>query len=257
MWKGEKVKTLKTNVLDVKVKNYGECDWCKETAEPQTLRIPWAIWSQWLYLMDVMKGKEWGGVYWIRDNTITRWRLPLQEVTAASCEFQEDCGGDGMIHSHHSMGAYHSGQDDEQARNLYDYSIVLSSKSGIEYTATKRIILPCGGFGYCDVTIELIDMPTVDLKKIKEHKYSTTNYGMKRWNTKEQMWEQWNITTKQWELIDNFNSNDVIVKNETMQEEIDEAQKEKDWWEACVKCKKQDQCEQCEHYDNWKENADY
>lgn len=158
-----------SNMLDVKVKNYSECGYCLEVKNKVVLNIPWAIWSQWMYLSQHMGSKEWGAVFWVKDNTITHFKIPKQEVNSTECEFKEELGGDGMVHSHHNMDAFHSFQDDRHARNLYEYSIVLSNAKG--YEATKRIRLPCGGFGYVKVEMYLIGCPDIDLSKITEKKH--------------------------------------------------------------------------------------
>ena len=160
------IKTKKSNILDVEIKNYGECGFCSCMDNKETLKIPWAIWSQWMYISRLMQDKEWGAIFWVKDNTITSFKIPKQEVTSVECEFKEELGGDGIIHSHHDMGAFHSSQDDAHARNLYTYSIVTAnSKGSID---TKRVKLPCNGFGYVKIELEIIDLPQIDLSKISE-----------------------------------------------------------------------------------------
>ncbi|MDP3052423.1 MAG: Mov34/MPN/PAD-1 family protein [bacterium] len=156
----------RSNILEVKIKNYGECGFCSDLDNQETLKIPWDIWSQWLHLSQCLGSKEWGAVFWIKDNSVTRFKIPRQEVSSTDCEFKEELGGDGIVHSHHDMGAFHSTQDDRHARNLYAYSIVLSNAKG--YEATKRIKLPCAGFGYVRVELRLVDLPDVELSKITE-----------------------------------------------------------------------------------------
>ena len=158
--------TKKSNILDVEIKNYGECGFCSCMDNKETLKIPWSIWSQWIYISRLMQDKEWGAIFSVKDNTITGFKIPKQEVTSVECEFKEDLGGDGIIHSHHDMGAFHSSQDDAHARNLYVYSIVIANSKGS--IATKRVKLPCNGFGYTKVELELIDLPQIDLSKISE-----------------------------------------------------------------------------------------
>jgi hypothetical protein len=162
----------KTNLLDVKVNNFGECGFCSAKENKEILKIPWSIFSQWLYISQCMGSKEWGAVFWIKDDTITRFKIPKQQVGSSECEFSEDLGGDGIMHSHHDMGAFHSSQDDHHARNLYVYSIVLSNQKG--YAATKRVKLPCNGFGYVKVELHLTGLPDIELDKIsvKEIIYS-------------------------------------------------------------------------------------
>jgi len=155
-----------SNLLEVKIKNYEECGFCQDGENKEILKIPWDIWSQWLFISQKMGTKEWGAVFWVKANTITEFKIPKQEVNSTECEFKEELGGDGIIHSHHDMGAFHSPQDNHHARNLYCYSIVISNARG--YEATKRIKLPCAGFGYVRVELHLINCPEIDLSKITE-----------------------------------------------------------------------------------------
>jgi len=155
-----------SNVLGVKVKDYGECEYCSDEDNKEILKIPWNIWSQWLYVSQRMGGKEWGSVFWVKDSAITEFKIPRQKVSSTECEFEEDLGGDGIIHSHHELGAFHSSQDDRHARNLYVYSIVIANSGG--YIATKRVKLPCKGFGYVKVNLRLIDCPDMDISQITE-----------------------------------------------------------------------------------------
>jgi len=169
--KGFKSTTKNSNILGVDIKNYGECEFCKDS-EKIILSIPWNIWSVWSYISTKMGNKEWGGIYRVEDNRVTDFKIPEQEVTGVETKFKEELGGDGIVHSHHTMGAFHSGEDDDHCRNLYDYSIVLSRKDGVdEYVSTKRVKLPCGGTGYMDVEIKIVDAPEIDMDMIKEKSY--------------------------------------------------------------------------------------
>jgi len=161
-----------SNILDVKIRNYGRCDYCADPDNTIILDISWAIWSQWLYISQKMGSKEWGCVFWVKDNTITHFRIPRQEVNSTECEFKEELGGSGIMHSHHNMSAFHSLQDDEHARNLYEYSIVISNSNG--YEATKRVKVPCGGFGYVKVELQITGYPGTDLSEIAEKRKDFT-----------------------------------------------------------------------------------
>jgi len=152
--------------LEVRIKNYGECGFCEDEDNKEVLKIPWNIFSQWLYISQHMGSKEWGAVFWVKDSTIADFKIPKQQVSSAECEFAEDLGGDGIIHSHHDMGAFHSSQDDRHARNLYEYSIVISNSKG--YAATRRRKLPCNGFGYVKVELHLVNCPEIELSRITE-----------------------------------------------------------------------------------------
>ena len=162
----ENTKTKKSNILEVKIKNYGECGFCQGHDNQEALNIPWEIWSQWQYISQRMQDKEWGAIFWVKNNTITGYKIPKQEVSSIDCEFKEELGGDGIVHSHHDMGAFHSSQDDAHGRNLYTYSIVIANSKGS--IATKRVKLPCNGFGYVKIRLQLIELPEIDLSKISE-----------------------------------------------------------------------------------------
>ena len=187
----------KENILGVKVKNYGECEYCKSLDVKEELDIPWEVWTEWLYLMRQMEDKEWGAVFTVKDKVITGYKIPKQEVTGTACEFKEELGGDGMIHSHHKMGAFHSGQDDKAERNLYEYSIVLAHESVI---CTKKMKLPCGGYGYTPVDLTIIGVPQLDIENITIETY-------KDWRKDDDKAESKEITVlgvKDKEVIDHY-----------------------------------------------------
>lgn len=161
------------NILGIVSKDYKECGFCK-TKDKETLYVSWETWSRWLYINSKMGSNEWTGVYDVRDKYLHNFRLPKQEVSSGECEMLEDLGGNGVVHSHHNMGAFHSSQDDKHCRNLYEYSIVLTNNNG--YEACRRIKLPCGGFGYVEVEIVLYKVPKVELDKIKERSNVITEY---------------------------------------------------------------------------------
>ena len=157
----------KSNILGVEIRNYGECGFCR--SEPQEkLTIPWEIWSEWLHINFLMKDREWGCVFWVVEKdgtpTVDRYEIPKQEVTGTECLFREELGGNGIMHYHHGMGAFHSGQDDKHCRNLYDYSIVLSTSDCV---ATRKMQLPCKGYGYAPCIVYLSGH-TVNTGKIEE-----------------------------------------------------------------------------------------
>ncbi len=157
----------KNNILDVKVKSYADCGYCKDTDNEEGLTVPWEIYSRWLYLCNQFQDKEWGGIFTVLDSVASDFLIPKQEVGTASVEFSEELGGNGIVHSHHNMGAFHSTQDDNHCRNLYDYSVVLTNGKG--YVATRRRELPCGAFGYVDVKLLVSGIPeNLDIDKITE-----------------------------------------------------------------------------------------
>jgi len=168
-----------TNILGVNTKNYAEkCGWCDDNAEGIKIEIPIEIYSVWLTLMLQMENKEWGGVYNVKDGKISDFRIPRQEVAGASCEFLEELGGNGIIHSHHNMGSFHSGQDDIACRNNYYCSIVISNSGML---CTCKVNLPCTGFGYKKAELVITGCPVVDLSKFEEKKTVTYDYRQQDW----------------------------------------------------------------------------
>jgi hypothetical protein len=176
------------NPFDVEVLDVtGKCAWCdKQKAEEQRIDIPYPIWQDFQFLMGRFPSLEWGAIYNVEPvgdagchGKVTDFIIPEQVVTGSEVEFTEekDLGGNGIVHSHHSMGGFHSHTDDTSARNLYDYSIVLSTKENI---CTRRMKTPCGGFGYVKCKIVITELPErIALDKIKKKEFkavTSTNY---------------------------------------------------------------------------------
>jgi len=163
------------NILDVKIKNFYDCGFCKE--KEMEVFVPWEMFCKWQFLMKKFSGKEWGGVCDVdKKGILGNFRIPEQEITTTSVEFKEDIKCDCYIHSHHKMGAFHSGQDDKEFRNLTNLSIVISDN---DICGSYRTKLPCGGFGYYTAKINIMEMPDkiMGIEKIKEKTYVYTDYG--------------------------------------------------------------------------------
>lgn len=138
------------NVLGVENKVYKCCDYSK-TKEAEHIIIPKNIYSEWLFAMNFLPKEEWIATFKVEDNKVISYNIRAIG-SSALVEFEDNKNCNGVVHSHHSMGAFHSGQDDSQCRNLYTYSIVIAFDNVI---ATKKVKLPCGGFGYIDCNIEV------------------------------------------------------------------------------------------------------
>jgi hypothetical protein len=151
-----------SNILGIKQNNHTDCGYCKTKKE--ILKIPFAIFNEWLYIIRHFSSLEWGAVFDVADGVVTGYRIPEQEVTSVEVKFNEDLGGNGIIHSHHSMEVSPSHQDDKELRNQTTWSIILSFT---DYYACKRVKLPCGDYGYIPVEIILIDVPELSLSKVK------------------------------------------------------------------------------------------
>lgn len=177
----------KHNIFGIKSNIY-DCGFCK--AEKATLKVPYAIYSQWLWLLNNNGKNEWGGYFTVKDSVVTNWHLPEQEVTSVEVLFKEESsnGYNGYVHSHHSMGAGHSHTDDTSLRNHKEYSIVLTHTS---YEASMKKKLPCKGFSYIDVDLEILDAPDLDLSKIKEKEVTAvTSYWDRKDDVPGAQWDK-------------------------------------------------------------------
>ena len=113
--------------------------------------------------------------------TVTGYYLPEQTVSAARVNITEDFLPEdiapqviGHLHSHHSMGAFHSGQDEESMN--YQVNIVISSSG---YVANTRLMTPCGCWMRNDkVPIEFVSpnaaMP--DISKIHKEVFKPVKW---------------------------------------------------------------------------------
>ena len=106
------------------------------------------------YLLDAYPHREWLGylVGTIGNKSVFVSELsipPHREASGASAEAEpfnipENCVG--VIHSHHSMGAFHSGTDQNFVDKNFPVSITVACKGGrqLEFDAVSYIITPCG-----------------------------------------------------------------------------------------------------------------
>jgi hypothetical protein len=249
-------KEKNSNLLEVEVKNYSECGFCKEKETEEKLIVPFNIFSQWLYLLFVMGDKEWGGVFWVKDQRIVEFKIPQQEVTSGDCEFKEELGGDGIIHSHHNMGAFHSAQDDRQSRNLYKYSIVISNSG---YEASAKVKLPCDGWGYTTLKLMLEDTPIstekIEVKSFSYDKYYDDNYDYgynynkpKRRKDYQQNFPFEENKKKNCEICSTFDCEDCPIGKDYEGEEL---------LPFCDWCTDTRNCERCWKMEKYNENYQY
>ena len=73
----------------------------------------------------------------------------------------------GAIHSHHGMGAFHSGQDDHTVDRNFDISITVAKKStNLEYDAISHVTTPCGKHSLLKCSVKYVQpKPMFDRKK--------------------------------------------------------------------------------------------
>jgi len=146
------------------------------------------VWEKIKAMSAEMKNKEWLG-YLIgtidRDDDyykVTDIYVPEQEVSYSTVNVIEDTmleGIIGTVHSHHSMGAFHSKTDEDFVGSNHDICIVYSNKGA----ATKiRQHLPCGHCALVDADLMISYPTTGDIPafieasktKIKEKTYTRT-----------------------------------------------------------------------------------
>ncbi len=169
-----------------------QCGFCDKDDEKTAVIFDYTLSRKVYAMMDEMKGKEWFAyllgkkvkeTYNIKDMVI-----PEQEVTSASVEVTgtvEQAGVVGTIHSHHSMGAFHSSTDTEFAGANHQICVVVSDKG---WAAKTQRDLPCGKKFLADADVYINDPLVREMKKfveanrekIKEKTYSRTTSPVKQ-----------------------------------------------------------------------------
>jgi len=142
--------------------------------------IPVEIHTKIVAMSDAMGHMEWLG--YLRGKaagenySITDVYVPEQEVSSGSVEVTgriEFNDVVGTVHSHHGMGAFFSGTDDEFIGNNHDVMIVYGSG---EYKARIRRLLKCGSYINLDAEIRIFS-PEVNVDEfIKESKKRIGNH---------------------------------------------------------------------------------
>ena len=112
------------------------------------------------------------------DITVNELRIPLQERSHAQCSLvnKEPLTPEivGVVHSHHSMGAFFSTTDDTELNPRFPVSIVVARTRagssdaerllGFDYLAEGRAVLPCGRLGIIGFDV----LPTPEMKEWPE-----------------------------------------------------------------------------------------
>lgn len=140
------------------------------------VRIQKWILAEILRTMQEETGKEWA--LWLEgkrskdglDIQITKCSVPPQHrsgsnVKIPTMEIPNDVIG--VLHSHHAMGAFFSGTDNEEFNTRYALSIVISTQFskgelpwtwfGFKYKAEGRVTLPCGSLGIVPFIVEPLE----------------------------------------------------------------------------------------------------
>src|ERR1044071_7753837 len=92
---------------------------------------------------------------------ISKIVVPKQRRDAAHADLEEiDLPEDivGVMHSHHTMGAWFSKTDDEDLNPRFATSIVVAiaeNNLGFSYKATGKVQLPCGATGVIDFVLSV------------------------------------------------------------------------------------------------------
>lgn len=155
----------KSTEWKTEIKFVTKCDFHDE--ESGVIFMPIDVHTKIMAMTDAMGSTEWlgylvgvekGGAY-----TIFDLNVPEQEVTGASVDVIGTTPEKviGTIHSHHNMGAFFSGTDDEFIGSNHDVMIVVGSD---EYKARIRRKLPCGAFINAEAQIRIYS-PDIDTKK--------------------------------------------------------------------------------------------
>jgi proteasome lid subunit RPN8/RPN11 len=98
---------------------------------------------------------------------VTGIRVPLQQRSVGNCKLvkEEELTPDivGVVHSHHSMGAFFSVTDHDTLNPRFPMSIVVAQPKvnesqverllGFTYKAEGRVVLPCGSIGIVSFTV--------------------------------------------------------------------------------------------------------
>lgn len=102
---------------------------------------------EWIVLMNGTRSDDGYEV------NVQRFTVPPQYRNWGHAEMAElELAADvvGVMHSHHSMGAFFSGTDDKHLNPRFASSIVVAisrNNLGFEYKACGKVILPCGAVG--------------------------------------------------------------------------------------------------------------
>lgn len=131
------------------------CDYLAADKAVPTLTWPRELWDQWKAATHFNTNLEILALFRVDStNTVTELHFPPQEVEKAACQVLEQDGQwDGLIHSHHDMGAFFSSDDKATALPNYRFNVVTCHKG--DYKGAERITLPCGGLGFRDLTVEV------------------------------------------------------------------------------------------------------
>lgn len=113
---------------------------------------------------------------------VSDYRVPPQSRSGGHVsidEFDNDAEIVGVVHSHHSMGAFFSGTDTATLNPRFPVSIVIAHGAttylGFKYLGTGKVILPCGSVGEIEFKIQPLTGPVV--ASVSQVTHETDNLG--------------------------------------------------------------------------------
>lgn len=139
-------------------------------------------------MMDVMGSDEWIGLLkGVKDEDkmiVKDLHIPKQKVSSARAKKTDKVEPKetiGVIHSHHDMGSFFSGTDEENVNQNYNLSLVIDSD--FEFEGMARIRTECNKIGRVGVDIEVEDEYDIEkewAKKVKEENIETSSYRRRK-----------------------------------------------------------------------------
>ena len=113
-------------------------------------------------LMDSIRSSEWLGYLIGQDFTVTDLFIPLQSVTLGSVDVKKQDlpkGIIGTVHSHHSMGAFLSGTDQEYLEGNHSITIVVADDG---WVTKVRVKAPCEHYISMEADLEIEMDPNLE-----------------------------------------------------------------------------------------------
>lgn len=164
-------------------------------AEP--IYITRNIYDKIMSVMDVCPDSEWSALINENEGVVDEMLVPEQVTKGATVDFKEHPSGyDGIIHSHHNMGATFSSIDNEGINKNYDVSILVAwdNSHGIETAGSRRVSV--GDDKYViETNVETKSQDNSDFKKKVSKKISepdpVTNSKKKCGAKYRQYWLGW------------------------------------------------------------------
>jgi len=136
--------------------------------------------TEWLGYLVGQENKDSGDIF-VEDISIP----PHEEASSGSCLAEPfhipKTGCIGVIHSHHSMGAFHSGQDNHTVDRNFPISITVAKKSAsLEWDAISHVTTPCGKHSLLKCPVKYVQpKPLFDRKKFLTEAVKNIDKGRK------------------------------------------------------------------------------